>query len=77
MAASVLIMGWGGAVIYATAYSNNFETDIVTAPGLLNLTVQETFPWHVAFTAVLTFFLCFFPDCGLYIVKNICTYTHI
>jgi len=44
-------------VIYATAYRNNFETVIVIRPGLAS--VQERFPWHVAFTAVLTFLYVF------------------
>jgi len=33
--------------------------------------------WHAAFTDVPFFFLFIFPDQRLYIVKNMCLYTHI
>ena len=38
----------GEPVIYVTAYINNFETDIVTRPELLNLQWQKYFlgTWH-------------------------------
>jgi len=43
----VVLVG-GEPVLYATAFSSNFETDIVTRPGLLNVQCRKYFlgTWH-------------------------------
>jgi len=44
--------------------------------GLANLRHAERFPWHVAYTAVPISFLFILSTQRLYIVKNVCIYTH-
>jgi len=50
----------GGPFIYTTAYSSNFETNIVTRPGLVNLWCRKYFlgTWHSRPSQIFFYVFC-------------------